>query len=66
MTKYYLVFALERFIIHDVLQRYRISHPLQHLPGGHYPHVLHGDDRVQEQLEALLVMWGGKPEKILC
>ena len=38
-------------------------HPLYCLPGCHHPHVLHGDDGVQEQLEPLLVMWSGEPEQ---
>ena len=36
-------------------------HPLDGLPGGHHPYVLHFCDRVQEQLEPLLVVRGGEP-----
>ena len=36
-------------------------HPLHCLPGGHHPDVLHRHDRVQEQLEPLLVVRRGEP-----
>ena len=59
----HLVVTLERFEGLDVLQWAGMSHPLYGLPGCHHPHVLHGDDRVEEQLEPLLVMGRGEPEQ---
>ena len=59
----HLVVTLERFEGLDILQWGGMSHPLYRLPGCHPPHVLHGDDRVEEQLESLLVMRSGKPEQ---
>ena len=59
----HLVVTLERFEGLNILQGGGMSHPLYCLPGCHHPHVLHGDDGVQEQLEALLVMRSGEPEQ---
>ena len=59
----YLVVALERFEGLNILQWGGIPHPLYGLPGCHHPHVLHGDDGVQEQLKPLLVMRSGEPEE---
>ena len=57
----HLVVTLEGFEGLNVLQWGGMSHPLYGLPGCHHPHVLHGDDRVQEQLESLLVVGSGEP-----
>ena len=63
MTAIHLVVALERFEGLNVLQFGWLPHPLYGLPGRHHPDILHGDDGVQEQLESLLVVRGGEPDK---
>ena len=56
-----LVVALERLEVPDAVQACWLPHPLDGLPGCHHPGVLHLGDRVQEQLETLLVVRGGEP-----
>ena len=57
----YLVVTLERFEVPDEVEAGGRPHPLDGLPGGHDPYVLHFCDRVQEQLEPLLVVRCGEP-----
>lgn len=52
----YRVVALERLERVDAGQRSRVADPLQGLPVGDDPDVLHGVDRVQELYEALLMV----------
>ena len=57
----HLVVALEGFELVHGVGAGGGPHPLHCLPGGHHPDVLHRHDRVQEQLEPLLVVRGGEP-----
>ena len=61
VMQHYLVVTLEWLEVPDGVQASGLPHPLYCLPGGHYPGILHLGDRVQEQLEALLVVWRGEP-----
>ena len=59
----YFKFTLEWFEAVDILEGRGVPHPLDGLPGCHDPHVLHGDDCVQKQLEALPVVGGREPRQ---
>ena len=61
LNQTYLIITLERFKVVNVVQVSWVSHPLDSLPGGHNPDVLHGNDCVQEQLKTFLVMGSGEP-----
>jgi len=50
------IVAIEGLEALDAVQRRGIAHPLDRLPVGHEPDVVHGDDGVEEGLEALLVV----------
>lgn len=56
-----LVVALEGLEVVDAVQRSGVPDPLQSLPVGDQPHVVHGDQGVEESDEALLVVRLGEP-----
>jgi len=48
-----------------LLDIHGVSHPLERLPVGHQPNVVHGGDGVEERDEALLMMGGGEPGSVV-
>jgi len=56
-----LVLTLKGLELVDLADGGGVTHPLDGLPSGDHPHVLHGDDGVEKQLEALLMVGGGEP-----
>jgi len=55
------VTALEGFEALGLLHVHRVPHPLDRLPVGDQPHILHVGDGVQEGDETFLVVRGGEP-----
>jgi len=53
--------ALEGLVVLGLLDIDRVSHPLDSLPVGDQPHVLHVGDGVEEGYETLLVVRRGEP-----
>jgi len=59
------VVALEGLVALGLLHVHGVAHPLDCLPVGHQPHVLHVGDGVQEGDEALLVVRRGEPRSVV-
>ena len=56
--------ASEGFEAVDGAERLRVTHPLDRLPAGDEPDVVHLGQRVQEGHEALLVVLSGHPGRV--
>lgn len=57
----YRIMAPERLERAQEGQRCGVPHPLQRLPIGDHPYVVHRDDGIEERYEALFVMRLRKP-----
>lgn len=59
------IVALEGAEALDAGEGRGVPHPLQRLPVGDEPHVVHGGDGVEEGDEALLVVRRGEPGRVV-
>jgi len=61
----HLSFALERLKLERVRFFWETPQVLDGLPAGHYPHIFHRYQRVQEGLETDLVVGLGEPGSVV-